>query len=88
MIRYIPHRGSLSASMKEETKYRNIEDMKEALACKYYDKEDIVVKDESSYDKRIGYTTSMVCVKRFADQDYMKLYNCPQCIGFVEVKDE
>ena len=88
-MRYRPHRGSLSASMKEETVYNNIEEMKEAIACEYYDKEDIVLKAirRPSDDPTQPPSLTMVGVKRFGDEDYIKLYGCPQCIGYVEVKE-
>ena len=68
--------------------FNTIEDMKKAISCEWFDESDIVVKNESNYDERLGYSTAMVCVKRFGDENYIELYNCPQCIGRIEIEKE
>lgn len=47
-----------------------------------FDTDDIVIDDKVFSDERIGWNdVHYVCVKRYFQEDYMKLYGCPQCIG-------
>ena len=52
-----------------------------------FDKEDIVIDDRIIYDERCGWNTQHVCVKRYFDRDYMKMYGVPQCIGQCDLKE-
>lgn len=45
--------------------------------------QDIVIDKENPYeDNRIDWNDTMyVCVKRYGNEDYIKQYGAPQCIG-------
>jgi hypothetical protein len=48
----------------------------------YFPVEDIVIYGKSVNDDRNGWKdTRYVCTKSFGEQDNIKLYGCPQCIG-------
>ena len=95
MVIYRPHRGGLSESLALAKEFETFEDMKKYIYQTEWDNfvdiglpapfeiEDIVI-DESKKrdDERCGWHDTMyVCVKRFGDEDYMKEYGTPQCIG-------
>jgi phosphate uptake regulator len=92
---YRPHRGGLRESLELAKEFKTEEEMKQFIYESYkkllddntvltpFDIEDIVIKyDEKTDDNRCGWHDTMyVCVKRFYNQDYIKEYGCPQCIG-------
>lgn len=97
MIKYRPHRGSLSDAMKEARVFGNIDEMKLFVwdswnrwmdwcgvkECGFFDLEDIVIGEVLGDDNRIGWkNVRHVCIKRFGDKDYMEIYGSPQCIGW------
>lgn len=91
MIKYRPHRGSLADAMSEAREFESIEEMKahvwsswnETDEIVWFDPEDIVIGEILGDDERIGWeNVRHVCVKRMGNEDYMKLYGCPQCIGW------
>lgn len=96
MVIYRPHRGGLAESMAEAQEFETEEEMKQYIYDfhkKYFldlgypnapfEIEDIVIDKENSHeDDRIGWHNTMyVCVKRYGNEDYIKKYGTPQCIG-------
>lgn len=91
MITYRPHRGSLEDAMKEAKTFLNEWQMKRyvanswnlAIGRKVLDPEDIIIDSESTDDDRVGWkNVHMVCAARIGNEDYMKKYGNPQCIGY------
>ena len=85
MIIYRPHRGSLREAMLEAREFENEELMKEHIV-KHWNgliyMEDIVIDDITIDDDRNGWKdTRYVCTRRMGNEDYIKLYGKPQCIG-------
>ena len=95
MVIYRPHRGGLAESLAEAKEFETFEDMKQYIYQTEWDTfrdlglpapfeiEDIFInEDDTINDPRCGWHDTMhVCVKRFGDEDYMKEYGTPQCIG-------
>lgn len=96
MIIYRPHRGLLTEAMAEAKEFQTEEEMKQYiyeyhkayfhdLGCPDapFEIEDIVIDKENLHeDNRIGWHDTMyVCVKRYGNEDYIKQYGTPQCIG-------
>jgi hypothetical protein len=91
MIVYRPHRGSLEDAMKEAKTFLNEWQMKRyvannwnlAIGRKVLDPEDIIIDSESTDDDRVGWkNVHMVCAARIGNEDYIKKYCNPQCIGY------
>lgn len=93
MIKYRPNRGSLQDAMKEAREFKSYEEMKRHIlqegavwntdGITMFDLEDIVIGDVLGDDERVEWkNVRMVCVKRYGGDDYVKLYGCPQCIGW------
>lgn len=96
MVIFRHHKGSLADSMATAVEFNNFDELK-AYIVEYYKKfykelgyktepislEDVVIEEDGKHDdKRTGWHDTMyVCVKRLGNEDYMKEYNCPQCIG-------
>lgn len=96
MIIYRPHRSTLSEALEKAREFKTEEEMKEYIYQdhkRYFEEigfsrspfeiSDIVIdKSDAHDDERCGWHDTMyVCVKRYGDKDYTKLYGCPQCIG-------
>lgn len=92
MIIYRPHRGEIAEAIAEAKEFESVEDMKTYIVdswsshtpedYKPFEVSDIVIAEESHNDSRIGWrNVRHVCVKRLGNEDYMKEYGCPQCIG-------
>lgn len=92
MVIYRPHRGGIAEAIAEAKEFENIEGMKEyILECrtkntshsyKPFEISDIVIDEDSHDEDRIGWrNVHHVCVKRLGNEDYMKEYGRPQCIG-------
>ena len=89
MIIFRPHRGSLAEAMSEAKEFDSEADLKQYVVeywCRgmpdYISLEDVVIYGEPINDDRIGWKdTRYVCCKRFGNQDNMKLYGVPQCVG-------
>lgn len=85
MIIYRPHRGSLADAMAEVKEFNNKQEMKEYIVEQwdgYISIEDIVIDNNPINDDRIGWEdTRYVCIKKLGEDDYMKKYGHPQCIG-------
>lgn len=92
MLIYRPHRGSLADAMEEARTFNSFDEIKEYVANKWnnlcgyqtLDSDNIVLDEESHDDDRIGWKdVHYLCVKKIGNEDYIKEYGCPQCIGFV-----
>lgn len=96
MIIYRPHRGGLAEAMAEAQEFETEEEMKRYIYEEHktlnrelgfsdapFEIEDIVIdKDNPHEDNRIGWNDAMyVCVKRYGNENYIKKYGTPQCIG-------
>lgn len=96
MIVYRPHRGGLAEAMAEAKEFETEEEMKRHIfECHKsyfldlgypdapFEVDDIVIDRENPHeDNRIGWNDAMyVCVKCYGNEDYIKKYGCPQCIG-------
>ncbi len=95
MYIYRPHRGSLADALAEAQEFENEQAMKEFIYNEHkkycmslgfpdapFEIEDIVIGVDSTDDPRCGWHDSRyVCVKRYGNEDYMKEYGSPQCIG-------
>lgn len=98
MIIFRPHRRELAEAMAEVKEFNNVEEMKKYIVKLWHEGwvgpkdlftvDDIVIDKSSAVnDDRIGWEDSMyVCVKRMGDEDYMKKYGVPQCIGMCATK--
>lgn len=89
------HRGGLIESMNTAREFKTEKEMLQYIYDihkKYgegigdnqapFEIEDIVIqKEEVVYDSRTGWHTMHVCVKKYGNEDYMKKYGSPQCIG-------
>jgi len=91
MVIYRPHRELLEDAMKEVKEFNTFDDMKEHVVktcgmlngASLFTVDDVVINEEYvNKDDRIGWQDSMyVCIKRLGNDDYMKIYGKPQCIG-------
>lgn len=96
MVIYRPLRGELAESLEEEKEFETFDDVKQYIVestrsfykslgfvSSPYEIDDIVINEaDKTDDERCGWhDTMLVCVKRFGDEDYMKEYGIPQCIG-------
>jgi hypothetical protein len=92
MIIYRPHSGgTVFEGLENAIEFENELEMKEYIvkeANSHWDFnvlniEDIVTEYNAGNDDRIGWKNVIyVCVKRYGDEDYIKKYNTPQCIGY------
>lgn len=96
MIIYRPHRGLLTDAMAEAKEFETEEEMKRYIYEYHkayfldlgypdapFEIEDIVIDKENPHeDNRIGWNDTMhICVKRYGNENYIKQYGTPQCIG-------
>lgn len=96
MVIYRPHRGGLKEALAESKEFESFEEMKEYIYEYHkgyfkdlgypnppFEIDDIIINESGKYeDKRIGWHDAMyVCVKRYGNEDYIKKYGTPQCIG-------
>lgn len=85
MIIYRPHRGSLANAMEEVKEFNDELEMKEYIVKQWNGHisfDDIVIADNPHNDDRIGWIdTRYVCTKKLGEDDYIKKYGHPQCIG-------
>lgn len=100
MIIFRPHRlgMDISEAMEKAKEFNNMEEMKEYIFKSWHEGwggpkelftiDDIVIDEDSAVnDDRIDWRDSMyVCVKRMGDEDYIKKYGVPQCIGMCATK--
>lgn len=92
MLIYRPHRSSLAEAMKEAKTFNSFEDIKNYVVNEWnnlwgyqiLNTDDIVLDEESYDDDRIGWKdVHYLCTKKLGNEDYIKEYGYPQCIGFV-----
>ena len=92
MLIYRPHRSSLAEAMAEAKTFNSFDEIKEYVANKWnsvwgyriLNQDDIILNEESHDDDRIGWKdVYYLCAKKIGDEDYIKEYGFPQCIGFV-----
>ena len=96
MIKYRPHKGNLADAMKEYREFNTVEEMKKFIVDDWnnqwghvMDVEDIEIGESLGSDERIGWESiRYVCTKRMGDEDYIKLYDCPQCIGMCDIGEQ
>ena len=98
MVKYRPVRATLEESMVEMKIFNTVDKMKQYIVDSFwrpnngdllFNIDDIIIKEESYNDDRIGWTNChYVCIKRCGKDDYMKMYNCPQCIGHCDLGEE
>jgi hypothetical protein len=85
MIKFRPHRGSVNDAMKEAVEFNRMEELKSHIVSLFenaFSEDDIVIDESEVDDERIDWHhTHYVCVKRFGP----KKYDCPQCIGMVDI---
>ncbi len=99
MIIFRPHRMGMDIgeAMADAKEFDSVEEMKKYIvkiheglsgSKELFTTDDIVIDENSAVnDDRIGWEDSMyVCVKRMGDEDYMKKYGTPQCIGMCATK--
>lgn len=82
------HRGGLEDSMKTAKTFETIEDMKQWFVDAHENAfcvDDVVVDDDMVFDDRIGWNTQHVCTKRYYNEDYIKKWGSPQCIGMCDL---
>lgn len=92
MLIYRPHRGSLTDAMAEARTFTSFDEIIEYVANEWnntwgwniLNPNDIVLDNESHDDDRIGWKdVHYLCTKRLGNEDYIKEYGHPQCIGYV-----
>lgn len=92
MLIYRPHRSNLAEAMAEAKTFNSFDEIKEYVANKWnsvwgyqiLNQDNIVLDEESQDDDCIGWKdVHYLCVKKIGNEDYIKKYGCPQCIGFV-----
>ena len=87
IIKYRPHKGSLSDSMDLVKRFFSVEDMKSYIIEDWNDfikPKDIVIDEKVIYDDRTKWNTQYVCVKKLGTEKY----KIPQCIGMCEIRKD
>lgn len=88
MIKYRPHRGGLSDSMKEQHNFKNIRTMLEYIEKNWnglIETGDIVIGASLGTDNRTGWkSTRYVCTIRCGEDHY----KTPQCIGMCDLGEK
>lgn len=82
------HQGSLADAMETAKTFDSIEEMKQWFvdACENaFSVDDVVIGDEEMFDFRINWNTRYVCTKRYRNEDFVKEYGTPQCIGMCDL---
>lgn len=90
MIKYRPHKSSLSESMKNMKTFHNLDEMYNYIITdwsttntKLFNKEDLSIGENLGPDDRNEWKeTRYVCVKRIGN----KTYEQPQCIGICSIE--
>lgn len=82
---FVPHRGSFTDSFKNRKSFYSLDSLYNYLCSSYTGllSEDIVISNSFYYYSRIGKEMRMVLIKRLGNEDYILLYGCPQCIGYL-----
>lgn len=82
------HKGTLSEAMAGLKQFDSIKEMLEWLVQEHrgaFKLEELYIS-YYCYDSRIDWETFIVTTSRYGNEDYIKLYNHPQAIGFCTVK--
>lgn len=82
------HRGGLDESMATARTFESAEEMKKWFCDEYenaFDVDDVVIGDEEIFDYRVGWNTRHVCTKRYGEENFVKKYGTPQCIGMCDL---
>ena len=89
MIKYRPHRGMLSESMKDEMEFDNIDQLYDYLLeywnylDKNFEREDLSITKDFGRDDRINWKElRYVCTKRYGGN----IYDIPKCIGCCSIE--
>lgn len=89
IIKYRPHRGTLSDAMKEVREFSSIDEMFQFIIdnCHFpnlLSKEDLIIGENLGKDDRIEWKECRhVCTRRLGTQTY----DVPQCIGMCSMED-
>lgn len=85
MIIFRPHRGSLDDAMKEVKIFADYDNLKQYVVKDWnnlFTLKDVIIGSPEGDDDRIGWKdVRMVCITKLGEEDYMKKYGVPQCIG-------
>lgn len=91
MVKYRPHRGSLSDAMKEEKQFESIEEMFKYIQedwnneLEVFTISDLSLSEDKGKDERINWReTRHICVRRMGEE----VYNTPQCIGMCSIESQ
>lgn len=89
MIKYRPHKGSLSESINEEKEFDTVDQMYDFILSdwnpghKFFDRGDLSISKDFGRDKRINWKECRyVCTKRIGKDKY----DIPQCIGYCSIE--
>lgn len=89
MIKYRPHKGSLSESINEEREFDTVDQMYDFILSdwntghKFFDRGDLSISKDFGRDKRINWKECRyVCTKRIGKDKY----DIPQCIGYCSIE--
>lgn len=82
---YVPHRGSFIDSFKDRKSFYSLDSLYNFICSSYtgLSSEDIVISKSFYYDSRFDKKMRVVLIKRLGNEDYILLYGCPQCIGYL-----
>ena len=92
MVKYRPHKGSLSESMGKEMEFKSIEEMFIHIVDDWgnwngenvFEIGDLSLSEDKGKDERINWKeTRYVCTKRMGEE----VYNIPQCIGICSIEE-
>jgi len=87
-VLYRPVRSTLAESMREVVSFDSLKDLFFYLVGK--SEGNLTVNDLAvsyySYDKRIGWDTYVIVVKRFGIDNYVEKYGCYQAYGWCTFK--
>lgn len=68
--------------------FETVEEMKQWFSEQHenaFSPNDVVIGEDIMIDDRIGWKTQYVCTKRYHNEDFIKKYGCPQCIGMCDL---
>ena len=84
---------TLDEAMERVEEFSSLDEMLDFLMKKHslngtpaFTKRQIYISDHG-YDARIDWQTYIITVSRYFNEDYMKMYHCPQAIGFCTFKE-
>lgn len=90
MIKYRPHRSTLSEAMKEAKEFNTVDEMYDYIVSNWNMDEKLITKENLSIgeklgkDTRIGWKeTRYVFINRIGNE----IFSDPQCIGMCSIED-